>query len=97
MYTIIISRSESQNDQNKSQAVINLNYPVSLKTQDIPFNVISLSKLPASAQINNCSHMITSRAAAVQTVYHVDRGPDRLLMRFCKKMQFSEMTELIVL
>lgn len=93
MYTIIISRSESQNDQNKSQAVINLNYPVSLKTQDIPFNVISLSKLPASAQINNCSHMITSRAAAVQTVYH----PDRLLMRFCKKMQFSEMTELIVL
>ncbi len=41
--------------------------------------------------------MITSRAAAVQTVYHVDQVPDRLLMRFCKKMQFGEMTELIVL
>lgn len=33
----------------------------------------------------------------MQTVYLVDRVPDRLLMRFCKKMQFSEITELIVL
>lgn len=41
--------------------------------------------------------MITSRAAAEQTVYRVDRVPDRLLMRFCKKLQFGEMTELIVL
>lgn len=41
--------------------------------------------------------MATSRAAAVQTVYHKDLVPDGLLMRFCKKMQFGEMTELIVL
>lgn len=33
----------------------------------------------------------------MQTVYHEDLVPDRLLMRFCKKMQFGEMTELIVL
>lgn len=33
----------------------------------------------------------------MQTVYHVDQVPDRFLMRFCKKMLFGEMTELIVL
>lgn len=59
-------------------------------------NVISLSKLPALTGTHICIHMITSRAAAaLQTVYHVDRVPDRLLMRFCKKMQLCEMTELI--
>lgn len=60
-------------------------------------NVISLSKLPALTGTNISVHMITSRAAAVQTVYHVDQVPDRFLMRFWKRMLFGEMTELIVL
>lgn len=59
-------------------------------------NVISLSKLPVLTGTHICIHMITSRAAAaLQTVYNVDRVPDRLLMRFCRKMQLREMTELI--
>lgn len=41
--------------------------------------------------------MSTSRTAALQTVYHVDLAPDGVLMRFCNKMHFGEMTELIVL
>lgn len=41
--------------------------------------------------------MIPSRASALQTVYRGDQVPDGLLMRFCKKMQFGEMTGLIVL
>jgi len=61
------------------------------------FNVITCSKCPALTGTNCCVCMITSRAPAVETVYRVDQVPDRLLMRFCKKMQFGEMTELIVL
>lgn len=81
------------------KVVINQNHPLILhKTcTHTYFTVISLSKLPALTGANIYTHMITSRAAAVQTVYHVDQVPDRLLMRLSKKMQFGEMTELIVL
>ena len=81
--------------------IINWNHPSQSKKHRtctrMHSNAISLSKLPALTGTNIGTHMITRRAAAVlRTVYHVDRVPDRLLMRFHKKMQFGGVTELVV-